>query len=332
MHDRMRAVGIAAALVAGVGLAAQSKVNGLLGDRLHDGFAAALISFVVGLVIIAVVTVLRRTSRRSVSTLAASLRDGSLPWWQCLGGVCGASLVASQGLTVTALGVAIFTVAVVAGQAFASLAVDRAGIGPGGPRPLTTQRVVGAALTVGAVFVAVAERLGSPKTIAYALLPLAAGAATAWQQAVNGQVRAASGRAEAATLVNFVAGTAALAIAYGVDVAVRGAPTGHLPSSPWYYAGGAIGVAFIALAAAVVRHTGVLLLGLGTVAGQLIAAVVIDMAAPSTHGRPGPAAYVGVALTLIAVAIAAAPGSWFRQPWRRDRTVEQQDEFVEAHK
>jgi transporter family-2 protein len=328
----MRAVGIGAAVIAGVALAAQSKVNGVLGDRLHDGLAAALISFGVGLVIIAVATVLRSTTRRSVSRLAASLRDGSLPWWQCLGGLCGASLVASQGLTVTALGVAIFTVAVVAGQAFAGLAVDRAGIGPGGPRPLTTQRVVGAALTVGAVFVAVAEQLGSPRTIEYALLPLAAGAATAWQQAVNGQVRAASGRAEAATLVNFAAGTAALAIAYGVDVAFRGAPTGHLPSSPWYYLGGAIGVAFIALAAAVVRHTGVLLLGLGTVAGQLIAAVVIDVAAPGTHGRPGPATYLGVALTLIAVAIAAAPGSRFTQSWRRDRSVEQQDEFAEVRK
>jgi len=66
-----------------------------------------------------------------------------------------------------------------------------------------------AVLTVGAVVVAVSDRFGSPKTLAYAVLPLIAGAATAWQQAVNGRVRAASGSVPAATLVNFTMGTAA---------------------------------------------------------------------------------------------------------------------------
>jgi bacterial/archaeal transporter family-2 protein len=314
MRDQLRTVGILAAIVGGAAVAIQSKVNGALGDRLSDGFAAALISFGSGLLLIAVITAVWSAARHGVSTLVASLRDGSLHWWQCLGGVCGAALVASQGLTVTALGVAIFTVAAVAGQTLASLAVDRAGAGPNGPQPLTVARVIAAALTIVAVVVAVANRFGAPRTLEYALLPLVAGAATAWQQAVNGRVRGASRSVTAATLVNFMAGTSALAIAYGIDVGLRGTPAGHLPTEPWYYLGGAIGAVFIALSAAVVRHTGVLLLGLGMVAGQLIGALVIDTVAPTSLGRPTWETFVGVALTLVAVMVAAGSGD------RRRRT------------
>ena len=143
MHDRLRGVGIAGAVIGGGAVAAQSKINGALGGRLHDGFAAALISFGSGLILVALITAARTASRDGVHALLASLRNGSLRWWECLGGICGAALVASQGLTVTALGVAIFTVAIVAGQTLASLAVDRIGVGPHGPQPLTGPRVGG---------------------------------------------------------------------------------------------------------------------------------------------------------------------------------------------
>jgi transporter family-2 protein len=326
MRDRLRTAGIVAAFIGGGAVGTQSKINGALGGRLQDGFAAALISFGSGLILVAIVTAVRTASRDGVRALLDSLRNGSLRWWQCLGGVCGASLVASQGLTVTALGVAIFTVAVVAGQTFASLAVDRAGIGPNGPQPLTGPRVVGAVLTVAAVIVAVADRFGSPKTLEYALLPLVAGAATAWQQAVNGRVRAASDSVPAATLVNFTMGTAALVIAYGVDVASRGTPNGFLPTAPWYYLGGAIGAVFIAISAAVVRHTGVLLLGLGMVAGQLVAALIIDTIVPSADGPPSDLTFAGLGLALVAVVIAAAPG----RLGRRRRVAERDEDLVRA--
>jgi transporter family-2 protein len=328
MRDRLRAVGIAGAVIGGGAVAAQSKINGALGGRLHDGFAAALISFGSGLILVALITAVRMASRDGVRALFASLRNGSLRWWECLGGVCGATLVASQGLTVTALGVAIFTVAVVAGQTFASLAVDRVGIGTNGPQLLTGPRVAGAVLTVGAVILAVADRFGSPKTLAYALLPLVAGAAAAWQQAVNGRVRVASGSVPAATLVNFTMGTAALAIAYGVDLAFRGSPNGALPTAPWYYLGGAVGAVFIAIFAAVVRHTGVLLLGLGIVAGQLVAALIIDIIDPTADGPPSALTFAGVALTLVAVVIAAAP----TPQRRRDRTNERDEDLVRANR
>jgi transporter family-2 protein len=92
-------------------------------------------------------------------------------------------------------------------------------------------------------------------------------------------------------------------------VGVRGWPTGEPPTEPWLYLGGPIGVMFIAAAAVVVRVTGVLVLGLASIAGQVVGAVVIDLVLPTEGARPGVATLVGVALTLVAVGIAAvAPG------------------------
>jgi transporter family-2 protein len=61
------------------------------------------------------------------------------------------------------------------------------------------------------------------------------------------------------------------------------------------------------LTAAVVRLTGVLLIGLSMIAGQLGGAVLLDLLAPGAAGRPGAATIAGLFLTLIAVAIAALP-------------------------
>ncbi|MFE9652908.1 DMT family transporter [Micromonospora sp. NPDC006431] len=300
-----RIAGVGLATASGVAVAVQSRINGELGVRLADGIAAAVVSFGLGLLVLLVLVPGTPGGRRGLAALRAALREGSLRPWQCLGGVCGAFLVATQGLTIGTLGVAVFTVAVVAGQSGSSLLVDRAGIGPTGRQPVTPNRLVGAVLTVLAVLLAVSDRLGDPRALALALLPLAAGVGIAWQQAVNGRVRGASGSALAATLVNFAVGTVALLATFAVEVAVRGRPGGVLPSEPWLYLGGPIGIVFIALAAAIVRFTGVLLLGLATIAGQIVGAVLLDVALPTAASHPGPATLLGAVLTLVAVLVAA---------------------------
>lgn len=315
----LRMIGVGLAVVAGVAVAVQSRINGELGVRLGDGIAAAVVSFGVGLLVLLVLVPVVPAGRRGLRRLRSTLRDGSLRPWQCLGGACGAFLVATQGLTIGTLGVAVFTVAVVAGQSGSSLAVDRAGVGPAGRQPVTPNRLAGAVLTVVAVFVAVGDRLGEPGTLGLALLPLLAGVAIAWQQAVNGRVRAASGSALTATLVNFTVGTVALLATLAVDLLVRGLPPGDVPTEPWLYLGGPIGIVFIALAAAIVRFTGVLLLGLATIAGQIVGAVLLDVVLPTAASRPGPAPLVGAVLTLVAVGIAAlaAPASGPARAGRR---------------
>lgn len=300
-----RIVGVGLAVVSGLAVAGQSRINGELGVRLGDGIAAAVVSFGLGLLVLLVLVPAVPSGRRGLRRLGHALRAGSLRPWQCLGGVCGAFLVATQGLTIGTLGVAVFTVAVVAGQSGSSLAVDRAGFGPAGRQPVTVNRLAGAALTVVAVLLAVGDRLGDPGTLLLAVLPLLAGMAIAWQQAVNGRVAGAAGSPLTATGVNFAVGTVALLVTFGVDLLVRGWPSGALPTEPWLYLGGPIGIVFIAIAAAIVRFTGVLLLGLATIAGQVVGAVGLDVVFPTAASHPGPTTLLGAALTLVAVLVAA---------------------------
>ncbi|WP_278188391.1 DMT family transporter [Micromonospora sp. R77] len=305
MSTARRIAGVGLATASGVAVAVQSRINGELGVRLGDGIAAAVVSFGLGLLVLLVLVPATPGGRRGVAALRTALRGGTLRPWQCLGGVCGAFLVATQGLTIGTLGVAVFTVAVVAGQSGSSLLVDRAGVGPLGRQPVTPARLVGAVLTVLAVLLAVGDRLADPGALALAVLPLLAGVGIAWQQAVNGRVRGAAGSALTATLVNFAVGTLALLVTFAIDVAVRGRPSGGFPPEPWLYLGGPIGILFIALAAAIVRFTGVLLLGLATIAGQVVGAVLLDLLLPTAASHPGPATLAGAALTMVAVLVAA---------------------------
>ena len=303
-----RALGAVLAGGSGLAMAAQARVNGELADRLADGLAAAVISFGSGLVLLTVLVPLTARGRRGLRAVRAALRAGQLRWWHLLGGLCGGFVVATQGLTVATLGVAVFTVALVAGQSASGLAVDRVGLGPGGAEPVTAARMGGAVLCVLAVLIALADRLDAPRALGLAALPLLAGFGVAFQQAVNGRVRvAAGGSAWPATFVNFTAGTAALLVAYAVGVAVRGWPDGALPAEPWLYAGGLLGVVVIATAVLVVQVTGVLVLGLSAIAGNVTGALLLDLAIP-TAGRPEPHTYAGAALTLVAVAVAGFAG------------------------
>jgi transporter family-2 protein len=302
-----RVLGAVFAGCSGLALAGQTRINGELAVRIGDGIAAATISFGTGLAVLAVLVPLTARGRRGLRAVRSALQAGRLRWWHLLGGLSGGFVVAGQGLTVATLGVAVFTVALVAGQSASGLAVDRAGLGPGGTEPVTARRVAGAVLCVAAVAVALADRLDAPRALGLAALPLLAGFGIAWQQAVNGRVRvAAGGSTWPATFINFSTGTAALLVAFGVGAAVRGWPDGALPAEPWLYTGGLLGVVVIATAAAVVQVTGVLLLGLSAIAGNVIGAVLLDLLAP-TVGPPAANTYAGAALTLVAVVIAAYP-------------------------
>ncbi|WP_280384833.1 DMT family transporter [Nocardia wallacei] len=322
-----RELGVGCGLCIGAGVAVQGRVNGALGERLQDGIAAAVVSFGSGLLVLGVAFALSGRLRAGVRAVWRAVARGGLRWWQLLGGLCGALFVACQGLTVAAIGVTAFTVAVVAGQLTSSLVVDRLGLGPGGRTPVTVLRVTGAALALAAVGISAAggsgaghsasaagDLLGAIPPAALIAFPALAGIGLAWQQAMNGQIGVVGGP-YSATLVNFATGVAGLLVVESVVLARIGWPA-EFPSEPWLYLGGVIGVVFIALAAAVVRWIGVLLLGLTSVAGQLLAAVVLDLALPTGSGLSA-ATLAGCVLTLVAVAVAARRPRAIRVPRQR---------------
>lgn len=289
---------IGGAVAIGVMTAIQARVNGVLGVRLGDGVVAGLVSFSVGTLVLAAIVAALPSGRAGMARLARGLRERRIPPWMLLGGACGALTVSTQGLTAGLLGVSLFTVGVVAGQTTHGLVLDRIGFGPAGVVAVTMGRVAGAALALVAVAVSLSGDVLTTAPLWMLLLPFAAGVGIAWQQAANGRLAQRVASPMAATMTSFVAGTVVLALAAAVSVLVGGAPD-PLPAEPWLYLGGTLGVAYIFLGAFLVAHTGVLLLGLGSVLGQLVTAVIIDMLWPT---EAGPAPWQIVTMVVIAAA------------------------------
>jgi len=303
-------VALSGAVLVGVLTTVQAQINGALGAAIGDGFVAAVISFGSGLGILLVLSALLPGGRAGFGRLVRGVREGGVRPWMLLGGLAGALTVATQGLTVAVLGVAVFTVGVVAGQTVNGLVLDRAGYGPAGVVSVTIGRLSGAVLALAAVVVSLVGEGVSEVPLWMLLLPFLAGAGIAWQQATNGRLRHAVRSPLTATLVNFAGGTVVLALAAAIRIGFVGAPP-RMPTEPWLYLGGAIGVVYIFLSAALVRHTGVLQLGLGSVVGLLVTSVVIDAVWPAPSGPPLVIALISVAIALVGVVIAVVPR------WRR---------------
>lgn len=292
------------AVTIGVMTALQARVNGQLGIRLDDGFVAAVVSFGSGLLILVVLSAVLPAGRAGFARLVTGVRTGGIPWWMLAGGAAGALTVATQGLAVGLIGVALYTVGVVAGQTVNGLLLDRIGFGPAGVVAVTVPRLLGGALALAAVGLALVGDSIAEVPVWMLVLPFLAGIAIAWQQATNGRLRQRVGTPLTATFVNFLGGTALLAIAAAVHVSVVGPPRA-LPPEWWLYLGGPLGVVYIFLSAAIVRDTGVLLLGLGAVVGQLLSSVALDALwpAPASPGIAQEIAMVGVALASVVVAV-----------------------------
>ena len=296
------------AVAIGVMTAIQARINGVLGVRVDDGILAGFLSFSVGLLALAVVISLLPSARRGVVRLAKGVRQHTIPFWMLLGGACGALTVSTQGLTAGVLGVSLFTVGVVAGQTLHGLVLDRIGFGPAGVVAVTPGRVLGGVLALAAVGISLSGDVLASAPLWMLLLPFAAGIGIAWQAATNGRLAQRVRSPLAATLMSFLAGTLVLALAAGVSMALRGAPDA-LPTDPWLYLGGFLGASYILLGALIVAQTGVLLMGLGSVLGQLVTSVVIDLIWPAAAG---PALWQIIGMVVVAVSSVVVA-----VPWRR---------------
>ncbi len=285
--------------------AIQARINGVLGIEVDNGIVAGLISFSVGLAALAMVIVCIPAARRGVGRLLGGIRDRTIPFWMLLGGACGALTVSTQGITAGVLGVSLFTVGVVAGQTLHGLVLDRIGFGPAGVVAITPGRVLGGALALAAVGISLSGDVLTTAPLWMLLLPFAAGVGIAWQAATNGRLSQRVRSPLAATFMSFVAGTVALLAASGISLAVRGLPDAP-PAEPWLYLGGFLGAAYILLGTFIVAHTGVLLMGLGSVLGQLATSVTIDLIWPAASG-PAPWQIIGMVVVAVASVAVALP-------------------------
>ena len=140
---------VMATVVAGVLVALQAPINSTLGKSVGT-FAAASVSFAIGLVVLLAITV-----------VAGGFGDigkaADLKWYYLTGGILGAIYVTTVLLSVRELGAGGVTAATIAGQLGASVLIDRAGVLGLPEKALTPGRVVGIILLAAGVFLIVRE-------------------------------------------------------------------------------------------------------------------------------------------------------------------------------
>ncbi|MDG4782476.1 DMT family transporter [Micromonospora sp. WMMD961] len=289
-------------------LALQTRINGQLGSRLGDGFLAAAVIFLIGLTLTMIAMLVSGSGRAGLRAVRADVKAAALPRWILFGGAVGSVFVIGQGLVAALLGTAVFSTSTVAGQTVGGLFVDRLGIGPSGKHSLTVRRLAGAALGLVAVGWSVSADLTGGFPVVALAVPLLGGLCIGWQQAVNGRVRVAANSVITSTFVNFLGG----AIVTGTLAAIRLVAAGAIPRFPtegWLYAGGLTSLLFIAATSQLVRRTGVLMLGVGTTAGQLLVSLALDLFLPQPGAVIRYTMIAGTALALVSVVIVSTPAS-----------------------
>ena len=289
------------AIVVGALTAVQSRLNGQLSTDIHNGIAAALISFGTGWIFVIAACIINKPDRLGLIRIWSNLKTRKLKPWEIVGGMGGGFFVAIQSSVVPVIGVAIFTICTVGGQTASSMLVDYIGLSPSGKHRVTLIRAITAVITLASVTVAVWPQLQSATfKVAPIFFAILVGVIIAFQQALNGRMNVVSTRPLATTFVNFLMGFFVLTIALIVNL-MRGGSIGHLPHGLLVYLGGPIGVVFIAVSAYTVKHLGILNFILFSVTGQLIGALTLDWLAPAAHTKVSAYLVTGTAMTLCAV-------------------------------
>ena len=291
------------AALSGAMIALQARANGELSHRLDNGLQAALVSFSSGLLIILLITPFSPHIKEGIKNLRSAVANKEIARWKLFAGALGGSFVAIQTQIVPLIGVAIYSVASIAGQTAMSLVVDRIGLTGGGKKLISPRRVIAAVLTVIAVLVSVWDRIDANNLSMLAVTAgCIAGAVVGVQRALNGQINEHSHQSFTTSLLNFITGTTFLVILILVGVVLGKNELSPLPAGPWWiYTGGVIGVIYIAFTSTIVQHLGVLTFTLFSVGGQLAASLVIDLVSPTDGVSVSAYLITGLAMTYIGV-------------------------------
>ena len=306
------------AALSGVMIALQARANGELSHRLNNGLEAALVSFGSGLIIIAAIAIVNPAIKEGIKNLRNSLAKKEIARWKLFAGALGGSFVAIQTHVVPLIGVAIYSVASIAGQTAVSLAVDRIGLTGGGKKLISKRRVAAAVLTVLAVFVSVLDRIDAKNlSLVAVILGTAAGAVVGVQRALNGQINEHSHQSFTTSLLNFITGTSFLVLLIIAGIGFGKINLVPLPYGPWWiYTGGVIGVIYIAFTSTIVQHLGVLTFTLFSVGGQLVGSLIIDLVSPTDGVQVSAYLVSGIVMTYLGVIAGGVSSSRVKKPVR----------------
>jgi transporter family-2 protein len=286
-------------------IAFQARANGELSYRLDNAPQAALVSFSSGLFFITIYAIFSPKIKEGIKRLRSAVSSGEIPKIRLLAGSLGGAFVALQTSVVPLIGVALYSVASIAGQSAVSLLVDRIGLTGGGVKLISSRRISAAFITVLAVLVSVIDKLEADNFQLFALLlALIAGALVGVQRALNGQINEYSQNSYTTSLLNFITGTSLLTLFIIILIVLGRVGLQPLPAGPWWiYTGGVIGVIYIAATSLIVQHLGVLTFTLFSVGGQLIASLLLDIYSPTQGVSISWYLVSGIAMTYIGVLV-----------------------------
>ena len=307
------------AALSGAMIALQARANGELSHRLNNGLQAALVSFGSGLLIIFVITLFNSTIKEGIKNLRTAVANREIARWKLFAGALGGSFVAIQTQIVPLIGVAIYSVASIAGQTAMSLVVDRIGLTGGGKKLISPRRVLAAVLTVLAVLVSVWDRIDANNLSMFAVTAGGiAGAIVGIQRALNGQINEYSHQSFTTSLLNFITGTSFLLILIVAGLILGRNELSPLPSGPWWiYTGGVIGVIYIAFTSTIVQHLGVLTFTLFSVGGQLVGSLIIDLVSPTDGVSVSAYLVTGIVMTYAGVIAGGVGSSRVKKPQKQ---------------
>ncbi len=268
-----------------------------------DSLEAAIVSFTTGLLFVVVIALFRKDVRSGFRQIFSAVNLKLLPSWRLGAGALGASFVAMQTYTVPIVGVALFTVASLAGQTGISLWVDHVGLASGSRVIITKRRVIAAIITILAVVVSTWDRFTiSNFSLLTIVLAVFSGTWVGVQRALNGQINSYSKASFATSLLNFITGTTFLLFLLLLRTLFTGHSVMNFTSGPWWmFLGGSIGVIYIALSAHIVQYVGVLEFTLFSVGGMLVGSLLIDIIVPTKGTVISGYLIVGILLTYLGV-------------------------------
>jgi transporter family-2 protein len=299
-------IGVAIAVAAGIVWAIQAKMNAQFGAELDDPLVSASLNFICGSVVLLVAAAARpRSTGAAITRLRGAIGAKAISPLALLAGFVGVGIVLAQVYVVDLIGIAAFTVTLVAGSAIAAIVIDATGLGPDGVVRITRLRILGAVVLIVAVALVAFGQGGFAGLTAAAILGLAValltGVLVALQTAMTGALVQASGAIVVPMLIAFVVGAVLLPI-----VRAFFGPVVIPADVSWIFLiAGPLAVVFVSAAAVLAGRMSLLLLSAGIVIGQTVGAIAIDLIFPTLAGRPGWIAAVGVALAIGAVVIIA---------------------------
>lgn len=269
-------------LIIGIGLPMQTSINSRLKVSVGSPFVASLISFSLGTLFLALITLLIDKSLLFPFNLF-----GKEPFWLWIGGLLGVIYLTSNILLFPKLGSVQTVIMPILGQIIMGLIIDNFGLFGSLVQPLNWSRIVGAILVVIGVIGAVSinqiivyrHKKFLPEKANnlwfYRLIGIVMGMFSATQTAINGHLGIVLNSSVKAAFVSFFVGTISLIII--VTIIHPNLSFQKNKDTPWWiWLGGFIGALFVLGNVYLVPKIGTGLAVVIVLVGLIVGSLLID--------------------------------------------------------